>query len=152
MNQCWILSNDFFHQFIWSCGFSCLAYRYGELYWLIFKYWTSLAFLGKTLHSVRVYNSFHILLNFICGYFIKELDLYLYGIWVYRAFVVVLCDDFGFKISMILASKWVAECSILFYFLKDFFKYQYYFFFKCFIVFTAESIWTWTFLWDIFNY
>ena len=54
-------------------------------------------------HLVIVHYSSHILLNLIWGYFIKELDVYLYGMWVYRAFDF-LCDDFGFNINIILAS------------------------------------------------
>lgn len=103
MNECWILSNAFpasIYMTMWFFFFSLL------IHWLTFidifnikpalHYW-------KKSHLAMICNSFNILLNFTCQYFIKDFCIYIHkGYWSVVFFFVLSLSNFPIKVILVL--------------------------------------------------
>lgn len=79
MNGCWIYIFLNLDQLISSCGFSYLDCWYDRLYWLIFDYWTSFAFLECWIRLANI------LLRIFASIFMENISLY---------FSIILCHFF----------------------------------------------------------
>ena len=66
--RCWMLSNTLS---MWSCDFNSLVCWCDGLYWLIFKYWISLAFYSKPhliILNIFMYNNSICYISILCIY------------------------------------------------------------------------------------
>ena len=83
----------FLHLLIGSCDFS-LSCWYDRLYWLIFKCWT--------ISYVTAYNSFYMLLDYICLHFVENFCTYLHEQhWSIVFFYIMSLSDFGIRVMLV---------------------------------------------------
>ena len=105
MKVCWILSNAFCIRWDDHVDFSFIL-----LLWCnIFLCWPPLYWRNES-HLGMVYNSFNVLLNSVCSYFVEEFCINIHKghwsvVWFFFPLVVSL-SDFGIRVMLVLQNQW----------------------------------------------
>ena len=138
MNECWILSDDFFPFICWSD--LVIIFLRLLLLWCMIADFQMLHIWNASYLDV-VCNSFYGLLGFFSYIWLGILLLCSWEVFVLNFFLWISSSDFDIRVQYSPHRKGIRRCSFCFYFLGEIVENCYHFFLKFLLEFISGNIW-----------